>query len=78
MRELYRLPGREHPRRWRVNLKDDVETIHRLEAAIADFEARVPSRPPIGRDGSVDLDDNERRQLEALGYVVGEDEEGDQ
>jgi hypothetical protein len=77
-RELYRLPGREHPLRWRVNLRNDVDSIRRLEAAVADFEAKVPSRPPIGRDGSVEVDENESRQLEALGYVVEEDEESNQ
>jgi arylsulfatase A-like enzyme len=72
-RELYRVPGREHPRRWRVNRVNDRQSVSRLSSAIADFEASVPPRSPVGRDGSIEVGETERRQLEALGYLVDEE-----
>ena len=79
--ELYRLPGLEHPTHDGVNLADDgagKATLARLEAAIAEFEADVPARAPIGRaaegaasSGAV-VDETVLRQLEALGYLDGD------
>jgi hypothetical protein len=47
-----------------------VDEVRRLSSAIEEFESRIPAREPIGRDGSVDVDERVKKQLEALGYVV--------
>ena len=71
--ELYRLPGKEHPlEKHDVNLADDPahrETRERLEAALADWEARTTARPPINRDADKEVDSEVVKQLRALGYL---------